>query len=58
VVLHYYLGMPLPEVASTLNIPVGTVKSRLHRALGTMRVAMSDVTDEPQREPIAGGQLA
>ena len=37
VVLHYYLGMPLPEVAATLRIPVGTVKSRLHRALGEMR---------------------
>jgi RNA polymerase sigma-70 factor, ECF subfamily len=58
VVLHYYLGMPLPEVATTLSIPVGTVKSRLHRALGTMRVAISGASDEPQREPIAGGQLA
>jgi len=58
VVLHYYLGMPLPEVAATLSIPVGTVKSRLHRALGTMRIAITDATDEPQRETIAGGQLA
>ena len=58
VVLHYYLGMPLPEVAATLSIPVGTVKSRLHRALGTMRIAITDATDEPQRESIAGGQLA
>lgn len=40
VVLHYYLGMPLTEVASTLGIPVGTVKSRLHRALGEMRLAL------------------
>ena len=58
VVLHYYLGMPLPEVAATLRIPVGTVKSRLHRALGQMRIAISDATDEPQRESVAGGQLA
>lgn len=58
VVLHYYLGMPLPEVAATLRIPVGTVKSRLHRALGQMRIAISEVADEPQREPVAGGQLA
>jgi RNA polymerase sigma-70 factor, ECF subfamily len=58
VVLHYYLGMPLPQVAATLSIPVGTVKSRLHRALGTMRIAITDATDEPQRETIAGGQLA
>jgi RNA polymerase sigma-70 factor (ECF subfamily) len=58
VVLHYYLGMSLPEVATSLRIPVGTVKSRLHRALIEMRIAMSDMTDEPQREPAAGGQLA
>jgi len=37
VVMHYYLGLPLTEVAGSLGIPVGTVKSRLHRALGDMR---------------------
>ena len=40
VVLHYFLGMPLSDVAATLGIPIGTVKSRLHRALGEMRVAV------------------
>ena len=34
VVLHYFLGMPLPEVAVATADPVGTVKSRLHRSLG------------------------
>lgn len=57
VVLHYYLGMPLTEVASTLGIPVGTVKSRLHRALTDMRVAIDAETNlAPSRIP--GGQLA
>lgn len=40
VVLHYFLGMPLPEVAFTLGIPLGTAKSRLHRAIGLLRVTV------------------
>src|SRR6185503_17688015 len=32
VVLHYYVGLPVAETAEVLGIPVGTVKSRLHRA--------------------------
>jgi RNA polymerase sigma-70 factor (ECF subfamily) len=57
VVLHYFLGMPLTDVAASLGIPVGTVKSRLHRALGAMRVAVST---DPERAPSPqpGGQLA
>jgi RNA polymerase sigma factor (sigma-70 family) len=59
VVLHYYLGMPLTEVATTLDIPTGTVKSRLHRALGAMRVAIADQPDSVVRtDPVRGGQLA
>jgi RNA polymerase sigma-70 factor (ECF subfamily) len=58
VVLHYYLGMPLTEVAATLGIPVGTVKSRLHRALGEMRLVISDVTDKPRPVVAHGGQVA
>jgi RNA polymerase sigma factor (sigma-70 family) len=37
VVLHYYLDLPLPEVAATLGIPLGTAKSRLHRGLAALR---------------------
>ncbi|MGA3031369.1 MAG: RNA polymerase sigma factor [Candidatus Limnocylindrales bacterium] len=37
VVLHYWADLPLTEVATRLGWPVGTVKSRLHRALETMR---------------------
>jgi RNA polymerase sigma-70 factor (ECF subfamily) len=40
VVLHHYLDLPLPEVAETLRIPLGTAKSRLHRALSAMRAAL------------------
>ena len=40
IVLHHYLDLPLPAVAATLGIPLGTAKSRLHRALGLMRSAL------------------
>ena len=40
VVLHYYLGMPLPEVAGILGIPLGTAKSRLHRSIGVLRTSV------------------
>jgi len=39
-VLHHYLDLPLPAVATTLGIPIGTAKSRLHRALGQLRAAL------------------
>jgi RNA polymerase sigma-70 factor (ECF subfamily) len=58
VVLHYYLGMPLTDVADSLRIPVGTVKSRLHRALGDMRIAISDASADDHRVTVPGGQLA
>ena len=58
VVLHYYLGMPLTDVAVTLGIPVGTVKSRLHRALGEMRIAITADQTTMARPPVQEGQLA
>lgn len=50
VVLHYFLGLPLTEVAVALDMPVGTVKSSLHRALGDMR-ADAAVADELALHP-------
>ncbi len=57
VVLHYYLGMSLPDVATTLGIPVGTVKSRHHRSLAAMRDTIDAVSATPM-PTVAGGQLA
>lgn len=39
-VLGYYLDLPLAQVADVLGVPLGTVSSRLHRALGIMRAAL------------------
>jgi RNA polymerase sigma factor (sigma-70 family) len=44
VVLHHYLGMPMPEVAASLGIPLGTAKSRLHRAIGVLRMTVEGET--------------
>lgn len=40
VVLHHYLDMPLEEVAETLGIPLGTVRSRLLHAVRGLRAAL------------------
>lgn len=40
-VMHHYLGMPVDQVAATLEIPLGTVKSRMNRALQQMRRALT-----------------
>lgn len=46
VVLHYYLDLPLPEVAATLGVPLGTAKSRLHRGLAVLRRALGAYAGE------------
>jgi RNA polymerase sigma-70 factor (ECF subfamily) len=40
IVLHYYLGMPMPDVAAALGVPLGTAQSRLHYALVAMRASV------------------
>jgi RNA polymerase sigma-70 factor (ECF subfamily) len=37
VVLHFYLDLPLEEVAAITRTPLGTVKSRIHRAVMRLR---------------------
>ncbi len=49
VVLHHYLDLPLDEVAETLGVPVGTVRSRLHHAMRGLRAALeADVRPTPR----------
>ncbi len=40
VVLHYYLDLSIDEIAETLGIPSGTVKSRVHNAMRGLRAAI------------------
>lgn len=40
VVLHYYLGLSLADVADALDVPTGTAKSRLNRAMSGLRAAL------------------
>jgi RNA polymerase sigma-70 factor (ECF subfamily) len=56
IVMHHYLDLPLPEVAVSLAIPLGTAKSRLHRALGLMRAAIE--ADARSRAEISEGRPA
>jgi RNA polymerase sigma-70 factor (ECF subfamily) len=57
VAMYYLLGMPLQDVAASLGIPIGTAKSRLHYALGAMRLAVTAEPD-PAPAPVRGGQVA
>jgi RNA polymerase sigma-70 factor, ECF subfamily len=50
VVLFYYLGVPLPEAAASLGIPLGTAKTRLHRARRELRAAIGAPTPDQPRE--------
>lgn len=42
VVLRFHADLTVPAIAATLGIPEGTVKSRLHHALGRLRAAMEE----------------
>jgi RNA polymerase sigma-70 factor (ECF subfamily) len=39
-VYHHYLGLPLPEVADRIGIPVGTVKSRMYHAKRALQASL------------------
>lgn len=39
-VLHFFQGLPLTDVADVLAIPTGTVKSRLHRSMAAIRATL------------------
>ncbi len=43
-VLRYYLDLSLEAIAEALDVPIGTVNSRLHRALARMRDVLEEST--------------
>ena len=55
-VLHHYLGLSLGEIAETLDVPKGTVKSRLRYATSSLRAALeadARTTNPASRERMA-----
>jgi len=42
VVLHYWLDLPIDEIAGVLGLPVGTVASRLARAKSELRAVLEE----------------
>ena len=45
-VFHHYLGLSQPEIAERLDIPLGTVKSRMHHGTTALRASI-EADDRP-----------
>ena len=53
-VLHHYLGMSAAEIAEVMGVPAGTVGSRIHYALASLRAAI----EADARTELAAGRVA
>ena len=56
-VLRFYLDLTLPDAAEVLGIPLGTAKSRLHRALEALRATVA-ADDRPAPVRVAEERFA
>jgi RNA polymerase sigma factor (sigma-70 family) len=55
-VMTHYLGMTAAEISTTLDVPIGTVQSRLRYALGTMRAVLEADARPGPGNAAAGGR--
>ena len=55
VALRFFADLPLEEIARCQGVPTGTVKSRLHTALGRLRSALTAPVAQPS--PATAGPL-
>ena len=56
IVLRYLHDLPLEQVAEALDVPDGTVKSRLNRAMRTLRAALeadARTANQPSAQRVA-----
>jgi RNA polymerase sigma-70 factor (ECF subfamily) len=51
IVLHHLLGMPVEEVAATLTIPTGTVKTRLARGRRALAARLGERAHQQEVRP-------
>jgi RNA polymerase sigma-70 factor (ECF subfamily) len=55
VILRYLDDLSYEEIADTLDLPLGTVKSHLHRARAALAVVMTEAGWGPQADPPPAG---
>jgi RNA polymerase sigma-70 factor (ECF subfamily) len=53
IVLHYLAGFSIGEIAQILEVPAGTVKSRMHHARASLATALQDEPPSSGPEPRA-----
>ena len=47
--LYFYQSMPLQAIADTLEIPLGTVKSRLSIGVGRLRKHLTETVESDEK---------